>query len=224
LYLASPAAHLLLEFAMRIYAALMGFALSLLSYTALAADTYQEGKDYAVLSEPVAPKDPTKIEVTEVFSYLCPHCFHFEPLLAAWAKKQPADVALVQVHASFNHNWPIYQRGFYTMQALGLKDKAHQQVFDTIHVAHKELLTAQAWGDFLSLYGADKAAVVKTFDSFGVTTQMKQADGRVRDLKITSTPQLIINGKYRVTASKHEEILKVAQFLVDKIRAERAKK
>lgn len=208
---------------MRMFAALVGLVLSLSSAASIAAETYQEGKDYVTLAEPVTPKDPTKIEVTEVFSYLCPHCFHFEPLLSAWAKKQPADVNLVLVHASFNHNWPIYQRGFYTAQVLGLKDKVHQQVFDTVHVAHKDLLTAQDWADFLSLYGADKATVVKTFDSFGVTSQMKQADARVRDLKIASTPQLVVNGKYRITATKHEEILAVAQFLVDKIRAERAK-
>lgn len=209
---------------MRVFAALTGLILSF-SVAAVSADTsYSEGKDYAVIAEPVRPADATKIEVAEAFSFLCSHCYHFDPLLQAWTKKQPADVVLVQTHASFNHNWPIYQRGFYTMLSLGVKDKAQEGVFNSIYVAKKELLTAEAWADFLSLYGVDKQKTISTYNSFGVNSQIKQADNRVRDFKIASTPTLIVDGRFRVLASKHEEMLKVAQFLVDKVRAERAVK
>ena len=206
---------------MRMFAVLLGLVLSAAVVTANAAG-YTEGKDYAVLADPVRPADPTKIEVAEVFSFLCPHCYKFEPLLKAWEKKQPADVLLVQTHASFNHNWPIYQRGFYTMAALGVKDKAQEAVFTTIYITKKELLTAEAWAEFLALYGVDKQKTVSTYNSFGVNSQIKQADNRVRDFKITSTPSLIVDGRFRVLVGNHEEVLKVAQFLVEKVRAERA--
>jgi len=203
------------------FIALLGLVLSA-SVVNVSAAGYTEGKDYVVLAEPVRPADASRIEVAEAFSFLCPHCRDFEPLLQAWTKKQPADVVLVQTHASFNHNWPIYQRGYYTMLSLGVKDKAQEGVFNTIYVAKKELLTAEAWADFLSLYGVDKQKTISTFNSFGVNSQVKQADNRVRDFKVTSTPNVIVDGRFRVTASNHEEILKVAQFLVDKVRAERA--
>ena len=207
---------------MRVFAAFVGLILSF-SVAAVSAQTsYSEGKDYAVIAEPARPADASKIEVSETFSFLCPHCYAFEPLLQAWTKKQPADVVLVQTHASFNHNWPIYQRGYYTMLSLGVKDKAQEAVFNSIYVAKKELLTPEAWADFLSLYGVDKQKTISTYNSFGVNSQVKQADNRVRDLKIASTPTLIIDGRFRILASKHEEMLKVAQFLVDKVRAERA--
>lgn len=206
---------------MRMFVALLGLVLSV-SVVNVSAAGYTEGKDYVVLAEPVRPADASRIEVAEAFSFLCPHCRDFEPLLQAWTKKQPADVVLVQTHASFNHNWPIYQRGYYTMLSLGVKDKAQEGVFNTIYVAKKELLTAEAWADFLSLYGVDKQKTISTFNSFGVNSQVKQADNRVRDLKVTSTPNVVVDGRFRVTAANHEEILKVAQFLVDKVRAERA--
>lgn len=206
---------------MRMLAALIGLVLSV-SVAGVSAAGYTDGKDYVTLAEPVRPADASRIEVAEVFSFLCPHCYHFEPLLQAWTKKQPADVVLVQTHASFNHNWPIYQRGFYTMLSLGVKDKAQEAVFNTIYVAKKELLTADAWADFLSLYGVDKQKTISTFNSFGVNSQVKQADNRVRDFKVVSTPTIVVDGRFRVNVSNHEEMLKVAQFLVDKVRAERA--
>lgn len=186
-----------------------------------AAASYSEGKDYVTLGEPVKTADASKVEVNEVFSYACPHCFHFEPLFSAWSKKQGTDVAVVQTHASFNPSWVIYQRGYYTVTSLKLKDKVQDAIFNAVHVAHKELTTADEWAGFLSLYGVDKDTVLKTFNSFGVNTQMKQADTKVKDFKVTSTPQIIVDGRYRITATNHEDMLKVADFLVAKVRAER---
>lgn len=206
---------------MRMFVALLGIVLSFSVASSNAAD-YTEGKDYVVLAEPIRPADASKIEVAEVFSYLCSHCYHFEPLLQAWTKTQPADVLLVQTHASFNHNWPIYQRGYYTIVALGVKDKVQDAVFSSVFVGKKEMLTAEAWADFLSLYGVDKQKTLSTFNSFGVNSQVKQAENRVRDFKISSTPTLIVDGRFRVAAPKHEDMLKVTQFLVNKVRAERA--
>lgn len=208
---------------MRVLAALIGFVFSVSVASAQAAD-YTEGKDYVVLAEQVTPADPNKIEVAEVFSYLCSHCYHFDPLVKAWIKKQPTDVALVQTHASFNQNWPVYQRAYYTILALGVKDKVHEAIFNTTFVAHKEMLNAEAWADFLSLYGVDKQKTLSTYNSFGVNSQIKQADKRVRDYKVTGTPTVVVDGRFKVLASKQEDILKVAQFLVDKVRAERAAK
>lgn len=206
---------------MRMLVALLGLVLSVSAATTNAAD-YTEGKDYVVLADPIRPADASKIEVAEIFSYLCPHCYDFESLLQAWTKKQSADVVLVQTHASFNHNWPIYQRAYYTIVALGVKDKVQDAVFSSVFVGKKELLTAEAWADFLSLYGVDKQKTISTFNSFGVNSQVKQADNRVRDMKIASTPTMVVDGRFKVAVSKHEDMLKVAQFLVDKVRAERA--
>jgi protein dithiol oxidoreductase (disulfide-forming) len=225
-----------LESLMRIVAALV---VALVSFSAFAADSaatkptvapvvnYLEGKDYILLDEPVRPQDPSKIEVAEVFSYLCGHCFHFEPLASAWAKTQKPDVAFVQVHASWSTDMMAYQRGYYTATLLKVKDKSHQATFDRIHREGKELATAESWADFLSAYGVTKQAVLSSYNSFAVNSLLAQADARVRGYKISSTPELIVDGKYRVTSrlvASHEDMLKVAQFLVNKVRAERATK
>lgn len=206
---------------MRFFRQLTAAAFALGLSAATFAQGISEGKDYVTLADPVKTADPSKIEVNEVFSYACPHCFHFEPLFSAWAKKQGADVAVVQTHAAFNPSWIIYQRGYYTALTLKVKDKVQDAVFNSVHVAHKELNTADDWAALFAVHGVDKETALKTFNSFGVNTQMKQADTRVKDFKIASTPQIVVDGRYRITATKHEDILKVADFLVAKVRADR---
>lgn len=209
---------------MRALSIFSGLFLSLLvtSTNAEPAITYFEGKDYIALSEPLRTVDPSKIEVTEAFAYPCHFCFNFEPMLERWVKAQSTDVVFIRTHVAFREEWIPYQRGYYTVLALNLKDM-DMNIFNEVNVKHNELNTAEAWASFLSGYGVDKQTVIKTYDSFAVTSRMAQAEARNRGFKISGTPTLIVDGKYKVIngSNGNEEMLKVAQFLVDKIRAEK---
>ncbi len=212
---------------MRILVALMGLVFSLSACAQEAADTYKEGQHYIVLEQAVRTADPSKIEVAEVFAYSCPHCFDFEPMLHAWEKKQDKDVYLAQTHAMWNPQMEPLIRGYYTSVALKVKEKTHMAVFNTLHLERKSLNNAEQWADFFAIYGVDKAKALSTYNSFGVTSQIKQAEARTRSYKITGTPEMVVDGKYRISsrlAGGHTEMLKVVDFLVAKIRAERASK
>ena len=49
-------------------------------------EKYEAGVHYEVLPQPIRTADATKIEVNEVFSYTCGHCFNFEAVLHPWSK------------------------------------------------------------------------------------------------------------------------------------------
>ena len=120
-----------------------------------------------------------------------------------------------------------YQRGYYTAVLLKVKSKSHQAIFDKIHREGKELATAEAWAEALSSYGVTKQAVMSSYNSFGVSSMVAQANQRILGYKISSTPELIVDGKYRISSRQvgsQEAMLSVAQFLVDKTRAQRALK
>lgn len=209
---------------MRVLVALLGLVFSLVS---VAQEEYLEGKEYVLLEQPVRTADPSKIEVAEVFAYSCGFCFEFESQLQAWEKKQAADVYLAQTHAMWNPQMEPLVRGYYTSIALQVKDKTHMAVFKAMHLEHKQIITAEQWADFFAVYGVDKAKALSTFNSFGVTSQIKQAEARARGYKVTSTPEMVVDGKYRVSsrmAGGHAEMLKVVDFLVAKVRAERGTK
>ena len=65
----------------------------------------------------------------------------------------------------------------------------------------------------------------KAFDSFGVNSQVRQADSRARSARITGTPEIVVAGKYRVNtrgAGGQSQMLKIADYLIEKERSARA--
>ncbi|MEQ5835681.1 thiol:disulfide interchange protein DsbA/DsbL [Marinobacter sp. NFXS9] len=191
-----------------------------LAATAQAAQ-FQEGQDYERLSSPLPTQNPDHIEVTEVFWYGCPHCYAFKPLIEDWAAKKADDVDFVLVPAALGRTWDVHARAFYTTKAMGVFDKTHDLLFDALARDHKRLNNGEKIADFLADHGVDKDAFLKTFNSFGVNAKMQQAEAYVRGARITGVPTIIVNGKYKVSASmagSHENMIKVIDYLVDKER------
>ena len=185
-------------------------------------EQYEAGKHYQVLNQPVRTRDSNKIEVVELFWFGCPHCYHFEPLLKAWKQKQQADVDFWQSPAMWNERMKVHAQVFFTAKALGVEEKLHEPIFTSLVVERKQLTNPTEIEDLFANYGVDREEFKKTFKSFGVISQVKQADARARSYQLTGTPELVVNGKYRVTAGMaggQAEMLKVVDFLVAKERA-----
>ncbi|MFT5888017.1 MAG: thiol:disulfide interchange protein DsbA [Zhongshania sp.] len=184
-----------------------------------------DGERYIRIIQPVRTSSPDKIEVTEVFWYGCSHCFDFDPMLEAWAKQLPADVEFRRSPAMWNDLMTVHAKAFYTAEALGVIDSIHGPLFNAINVERSQLRDADAIEKlFLAHSDVSAEKFRKTFDSFGVNSQVKQADARARAYGIAGTPELIVNGKYRVTgrsAGGKAEMLKVAEQLIAKERAEK---
>ncbi len=185
---------------------------------------YVEGTHYETIAKPVRTADPAKIEVAEVFWYGCPHCYAFEPLLESWMAKLPADVAFVRSPGMWNAMMETHAQIYYVAQNLGVLDKTHEVVFDAIHQKQNYLQTPEAVRALFVEQGVDPAAFDKAWASFGVTSAVKQAGTRMREYGVNGVPNLIINGKYRVSAgdavATQADMLKVADFLIAKERSQ----
>ena len=99
-----------------------GAAFLTLAGTASAQGGFVEGQQFVRIEPAVPTSTQGKIEVLEFFSYACPHCNAFEPLIAPWAKKLPADVVFRRVPVPFLMNAENFQRTYYALEALGLVD------------------------------------------------------------------------------------------------------
>lgn len=195
--------------------------LALQAFTAN-AENYVAGTHYEVLKTPIATRNKKKIEVVEVFWYGCSHCFDFEPALVVWKSKLPADVDFYQVPAMWSPAMKLHAQGFYVAKALGILDKIHQPFFNALNLEKKRLNDEDALARFFSTYGVNKDTFDKTFNSFAVTSQVDLADSRARSYGIQGTPEIVVNGKYRVSSAltgSQANMLKVASFLVEKERA-----
>lgn len=194
----------------------------LLLPTLVVADEYQAGKHYEIIANPVPTRNASKIEVVEVFWYGCSHCFHFEPMLKTWAKTLTDDVDFYHSPAMWNDRMKTHAQVFYTAEALGVLDKMHDGIFSAINVEKKKLINEAELVTFFGKYGVSEKDFKNAFNSFGVKSSVQQADSRARGYKISGTPEMIVNGKYRISGSMaggQAKILDVANYLISKERA-----
>ena len=201
------------------------------------AATYEAGKHYDIL--PQAQRTtvaPGKVEVMEVFSYGCPACDHFQPIMKKLKAALPANAQLVYLPASWNaaENWPTFQRAYLTAKSLGVADKAHDAMFEAIWTSGElGILEGVSTGrpkknlpsidDIAKFYqrvaGTKPADFVAASKSFTVDLKMRQADAQILAMKVPSTPTLVVNGKYRLNnqiLSNPDDYIGVVKFLIAK--------
>jgi len=201
-------------------------SLSLLVFTPLlaTAQNYVEGENYDLISPAVRTADPARIEVVEFFWYGCGHCYNFEPLITAWKKTLADDVDFQGSPAIWNKPMELHARAFYTAQVLGVFDTMHPALFQAMNVDHKKLANEDEIQALFVANGVAAEDFSKAFNSFGVSSQVKQAAARAKAAKITGTPALMVDGKYHVSTRKagsQADMLKVSDFLIEKERAAR---
>ena len=161
-----------------------------------------EGTNYTVL-KPAVPTNvaPGKVEVVEVFWYACGHCYLLEPKLEAWNKKgRPAYVQLTRMPAVWNDVLKLHARLFYTIEVLGRQD-LNDVIFREINVNRNRLETPEKIEAFLVSQGVSKADFQKTFNGFAVESKLARAVDLNKRYRITSTPTVVVNGKYVTDAS-----------------------
>ena len=167
-------------------------------------------------------RDASKVEVLEAFWYGCSHCFRFEPLLTAWEESAPDDVDVVRFPALWNNLMKIHAQVYYTAEALDKLDVLHTPVFDAINLQGNRLQNERQIGSLFAEHGVTAEDFEKAFNSFSVRTKVNQAEKRMQDYQIRSTPNMIVNGKYLVATGQNvptqEEMLEVVKFLVEKER------
>lgn len=196
-----------------------------------------QGKNYFLI-EPAQPKvtNTDKIEVTEVFSYACPMCNNFHPMVEKLAASLPSDAVMAYLPVSFipQENFPMFQRAYLTAQALGVADKANDAMYDAVWKS-KELSSERADGPGLkpmselptiadaakvyAKYGVDPKEFVAVANSFSINTKVKRADELVKAYGVEGTPTIVIDGKYRFdgrSAGGYAQMLELAQYLVAK--------
>ena len=177
---------------------------------------------YVVLDKPVPTRDSSKVEVVEMFSYGCPHCYEFEPLIKAWGDQQASDVDLWYFPAVWNKSMKLFAQAFYVAHELNVADKVHIPLFTTIVIEQKSIRNESDLAEFFVQHGVEKRSFTEVFNSTNIENQVKQAEARVRSYKPAGAPEIIVNGKYRVDrmrAGGQTEMLAVVDFLINKERA-----
>ena len=182
---------------------------------------YRDGVDFQTLARPVATDDPSKIELAEIYWYGCIHCYNFEPYLNEFVAELPEDVDVVLVPAAWNDLAALHAKIYYAAEALGITDEIHEEVFDAMNKDRKTLATEQSIFNLMEDLGQNKVAFQRAFNSFGVSSQITQAKARISAYGVRGTPELVVNGKYRIAstmAGSQPRMLLVAGALIKRER------
>ena len=187
----------------------------------------QEGRDFIPINPPLAtPKG--KIEVIEFFSYGCPHCGDFHPLISQWAAKLAKDVSFRRVPVSFNRpEWARLSKLFFALETTGDLPKLDTEVFLAIHEQRVTFKTDEAVVSWAAGKGADGKKFGDALASFSMQSKVQRADQEAVAARISGVPALVVDGKYLVnngSVSTLGDVLKLTDSVIAKARQERSGK
>jgi len=188
----------------------------LLSFTAHAAQ-FNQDEHYKVLDLP-ASSSPS---VREFFSFYCPHCNTFEPIIAQLKKQLPDNVDFQKVHVSFMGG-PMgmsMSKAYATAIALKIEDKMTPILFDRVHNMRKPPRDAAELRQIFLDHGVDAKAFDAAYNGFAVDSMVRRMDKQFEASGLTGVPALIVNNKYLVQANSiksMDEYFALVNFLLKK--------
>lgn len=165
------------------------------------------------------------VVVTEMFSYICVHCFTFERDLEVWLPKQDHTVKFEREHVVFSGTSLSLARAFYAAEELGVTEKIHMPMFTAIHVNGLRMNQPDLLQRLFEGRGETSATDFQAaFTGFNVENRVRRSDALVRGWRINKTPTMVVDGRY-IAGGTHtrnnRQILAVVDFLVEKVLEER---
>jgi len=199
----------------------LAWVLLLLFFSCAQAEEYVPGRHYEILDNPTITRNPSKVEVVEVFWFGCNHCYSLESYIQPWKRNLPNDVDFWKSHITWNAQAETHARLFYSAKALGIEEKAIPAAFTAIWREGRNLLGNSEIEYFFKGFGVEKERYLSVSNSFGVNNAVKQANNRMRQWAVTGVPTIIVNGKYKVSGTREidtSKLLDVVDFLIEKER------
>lgn len=193
------------------------FAGLLLLPLSIQAADFKEGTHYEVVKQTATAKP----EVLEFFSFYCPHCMKFEPLMELLEENLDADVTIRKNHVNFlgKDMGPQLTQALAAAELLQVEKKVSSLIFDQIHTQRKPINGEQGILDIFEKAGIsnpEAQGALASFPATGIASQMKR---NTETFKIRGVPALIVNGKYQVTTNSvksTEEFIELVAFLTKK--------
>lgn len=183
------------------------------------APTFKEGTHYQKIRMAHPPEDASRVQVSEVFWYGCPHCYKLDPVVQAWRQQIDNDqVVFDRLPATMNRQWKIHARIYYTAESFDMVERLHPLIFSAIHEKGQKLLKEKEIASFFAAQGVERDRFDDTFHSFAVETKLTRATRLLSDYAIWSVPVMVVNGKYWTSpslAGSYDNMMLVVNYLID---------
>lgn len=193
------------------------FATLILLPFSVQANDFKEGEHYEVIKQ-TATASP---EVLEFFSFYCPHCFKFEPLMEQLQVSLGEDVKIKKNHVNFmgKEMGPLLTQAYAAAEILEVEDEVASLIFDQIHTQRKAINGEEgilAIFEKAGISNSEAKGALASFPVSGIASQMKR---NTESFNIRGVPTLIVNGKYQVitgSVKSTEEFNELVIYLTKK--------
>lgn len=196
--------------------------LSLLSGSALAAASFDEGIEYKRVAEPQRLEPGDDVEVLELFWYGCPHCYQLEPAIEPWLENKPEGVSFRRLPAAASSRWIPHAKAYFAAEQLGELEKLHEPLFKALHEQRRKVFSDEELIAFAAEQGIDEEAFRHAYQSFPVDMKVRQSADLVRRYQLSGVPAIVINGTYSsgvTEAGGRDQLFELVNFLVAKEQA-----
>lgn len=192
-----------------------------LPFAAMAAD-FKAGEQYDVLDI----EKSKNAQVTEFFSFYCPHCFKFEPVAKAMAKSLPEGAEFIKNHVNFLGGLsPEVQSNlsyaYLIAKQHGKAEQVADHIFKSIHVQREPLQNIKDVKALLATNGIsndDFDAAVASMPVISAEKAMQDKQNKFSKMgALTGVPTFIVNDKYKIninTIKSQEQLDELVAFLL----------
>ncbi len=179
---------------------------------------FKEGVHYQELGHLTPSSKPS---VTEYFSFYCPHCKAFEPIIAQLKQKLPEGVKLQKNHVSFmgGNMGTSMSKAYATMVALNVEDKMMPVMFKRIHDLKQPPKNDQELRQIFLDEGIDAGKFDAAFSGFAVDSMVRRFDKQFQDSQLKGVPAVVVNNHYLVQGQgikTVDEYIELVNFLLKK--------
>jgi thiol:disulfide interchange protein DsbA len=204
--------------------ALFLFISALFTFTAQADDSqFKLGEHYVE----VKGEQTSTPQVTEFFSFYCPHCYNSESFMHKVRDLLPEPTQFTKIHVDSMPGRKVevehlLTKALVTSKLLNFEDKMVQSIFTYIHKNKADFSTQKDIKNLFLLNGVNSEKFDKTFGSFKVNMEantMRKKTEALRKQGFSSVPTLIINGKYKPNTKglkSMDEYFEIVKFLLVK--------
>lgn len=166
---------------------------------------WEEGKHYSVIAEQATAKP----EVKEFFSFWCPACYSFEPIVAQMKTQLNEDVKFEKVHVNFmRFNGSEVQdaatKAMMIARSLKRDDELNGAIFNYIHQQRAVITGIDDIRSVFLVNGVAAEDFDKQAKSFSVNSLVTRNNNTVTDYRqfLSGVPNFIVNGKYQATFTR----------------------
>lgn len=146
------------------------------------------------------------LEITEIFSFNCGHCYNIEPQVAQVAATPGIKIIPIPLYDQNDINNVAVISSFFAAKSLGKEWEFRRNYFNSVFAVGYAAYSPAALKYTLSKSGLDNSRFYKIASSQNVINQMNNAVTLAVKYNASGTPTFIVNGRFYEGENALQEI------------------